>query len=194
MLPDLPLFALCRWGALFALLLLVGIATFLTLYGLQDDVAPSDVVIILGTRVVDNGAPSPGLAARLDRGAALYKQGFAKHIIVSGGREPNGFVEAAVMRAYLVAHGVPAPAIFTEGRSKNTWENAQFSLAIMRAHHWQSAIITSEFFHIHRARWFFGEQGLSIMHNAGALSWDCRLPAHLFRETMANIYYALIGR
>ena len=190
----MSIFGVLRWTIMLAVLGFLAMMLFISLYGLREDAAPSDVGIILGSRIEDNGTPSPGLAARLDRGAALFRQGFVKHIITTGERERNGYTEGEVMRNYLSARGVPSDAIIAEDYAKNTWENARDSIVIMHKRGWHSAIIVSEFFHIHRARWFFREQGLTEVHTASAMRWNSRLLPQLFRETCANIYYILIGR
>lgn len=44
--------------------------------GLRDDIARSDVALVLGNKVELDGTPSPRLRARLDRTLELFRAGF----------------------------------------------------------------------------------------------------------------------
>jgi SanA protein len=65
--------------------------------------------IVLGNRVFPDGTPSLDLAERLETGAALYRAGRVKKIIVSGAMfPPVHYDEPHAMAAWLVARGIPA--------------------------------------------------------------------------------------
>lgn len=135
-----------------ALLTVVLCSAALLIAGTVDDARPSDVAIVLGSKVELNGQPSARLAARLDQGAAMYERQLARVIIVSGGVGKEGFDEAAVMRGYLVQRGVPAAAIVTDSLGVTTEATAANSAAIMRARGWRSAIVVTQHFHVPRTR------------------------------------------
>ena len=84
--------------------------------GLREDVRHSDVAVVLGSKVNPDGRASLSLALRLDTAVALYRRGVVPAVIVSGGVEPNGTSEAEVMKAYLVARGVPASAVIADAK------------------------------------------------------------------------------
>ena len=66
-----------------------------------------DAIVVLGAAQY-NGRPSPVLRARLDHALALYREGYAPLIVVTGGvGRGDTTSEAIVGRRYLVAHGVP---------------------------------------------------------------------------------------
>ena len=80
--------------------------------GLRDDARASDVGIVLGSKVMPDGTPSPRLRARLDKAGELYRQGKFGWVIVSGGTGKEGYSEAKVMAAYLAdRYAVPRGAI-----------------------------------------------------------------------------------
>src|SRR5580704_13458675 len=79
----------------------------LVVSGLCDDLGKADVGLVLGSKVESDGTPSARLRARLDRTLELYRAGYFPAVIVSGGIGKEGYDEAAVMRDYLVARGVP---------------------------------------------------------------------------------------
>lgn len=113
--------------------------------------APADVMIVLGAKLIGR-EPSTMLRLRLDEALRLYQQGYAPAIIVSGAQGPDEEEsEAAAMRDYLIAHGVPTEAIYMEAASFNTYQNLANSRAIMGEQGFQRAIIVSSASHIHRS-------------------------------------------
>ncbi len=50
-----------------------------------DDALHSDAIIVLGAAVWPGGRASPALAARMQHAIALYRAGYAAHLILSGG-------------------------------------------------------------------------------------------------------------
>jgi vancomycin permeability regulator SanA len=65
------------------------------------------VALVFGARVVGD-RPTAFLASRLDLAANLFARRKVRVILVSGNDDGHGYDEPDVMRAYLVAHGVPA--------------------------------------------------------------------------------------
>ncbi len=113
----------------------------------------ADVVIVLGAGARKHGEPLPPQAKeRVIRAVGLMQQGYAPAIIVAGGLNiHSGFVEAKLMAPYAVSRGVDAAQIIQEDQSKNTWENAVNSLAIMQRNGWQSALVVTSSYHTLRA-------------------------------------------
>lgn len=132
----------------------------LVIAGTADDAAPSDVAIVLGSKVELNGKPSARLAARLDQGAAMYRRRLAPFLLVSGGVGREGFDEALVMRDYLVSKGVPASAILVDSLGVTTEATAVNSAAIMRTRGWTRAIVVTQYFHVPRTRMALRHAGI----------------------------------
>jgi uncharacterized SAM-binding protein YcdF (DUF218 family) len=111
----------------------------------------ADCIIILGCKV--NGTiPSPFLISRIDEGIRLYKLGYGKHIIMSGGKGPGENIsEADAMKDYAISMRVPGDKIIIEAASTNTHSNLRNSKRIMDANNLKSAIIVSNKFHLKRA-------------------------------------------
>src|SRR5215213_4163256 len=73
----------------------------------QDQRQPVDAIVVLGAAQY-NGRPSPVLRARLNQALALYREGLAPLVVVTGGvGRGDTTSEAAVGRRYLISHGVP---------------------------------------------------------------------------------------
>lgn len=71
---------------------------------------------------------------RLRKAAQLYRTGMAQQLIVTGGNQPwspFGDSEALAMNTLLLEWGVPATAIHLETASRNTRENAFYSIELL---------------------------------------------------------------
>lgn len=111
----------------------------------------SDVIVILGCRLRGQ-TPSVFLRARTLKGADLYKQGYGRWIIVSGGRGENEDIsEAEGMKRILISEGIPEEKIILEDKSYNTSQNIEYSNKIMKAKGMKTAVIVSNDFHLRRA-------------------------------------------
>jgi vancomycin permeability regulator SanA len=171
---------------------LTGLASVIVITGLRDDVQVSDVGIVLGSKVMADGAPSSRLRARLDRAGALYRQGQFAHVIVSGGTGVEGYSEARVMAHYLTdRYQVPAAAIILDEQGVDTAATARNSAALMQAHHFTSALVVTQYFHILRSRYALQQAGIRTVHTAHAHYFDTRDVYSTAREVIALPVYWL---
>ena len=159
--------------------------------GLSDDVPHSDVAVILGSKVELSGYPSARLAARLDRGIALYRAGVIKTLIVSGGTGKEGFSEAIVMRDYLFRMGVPLSGIIVDELGYNTEETARNCAAIMQLNGFKSVIVVTQYFHVSRTRMALKYHDIKDIHSAHAHYFELRDIYSTAREAVAlPVYWA----
>ena len=170
-------------------LLLAGIG--LSAAGMADDLHPTDVGVVLGSKVELNGQPSGRLAARLDRGANLYARGVFKKVIVSGGTGVEGFDEAAVMRDYLLKKGVPSKAIIVDSAGVNTDATARNCAALMARHGFMSVTVVTQYFHVPRTRLALRRQGIADIGSAHAHFFELRDFYSIVREVAALPAYWL---
>lgn len=171
------------------LVLLVELA-FLLWQGFNDDVAPSDVGIVLGSSVTAAGKPSPRLQARLDRTGELWQAGAFPVVIVSGGVEPEGRDEAAIMAHYLEQQWhVPSSAILIDPMGNTTQDTARNSAELMRQHGYRSALVISQYFHIARSCDALERAGVGEVHHAHAHFTERRDIYSLAREMVALPVY-----
>lgn len=90
---------------------------------------PFDLIVVLGCRVLPDGALSPTLARRVACGAEAYHQGLGPKVLVTGGAVQGAPQEAAAMADTLQReHGVPSEDILLETQAQNTWDNAHYTL------------------------------------------------------------------
>ena len=99
------------------------------------------------------GGSRPQLA---EKAAELYHQGMAQYILFSGHanyRIPDYSSEAEYLKSIAVSLGVPTGRILCEPKASHTFENAAFSLDILRKHGFalDQFILVCKGFHSRRA-------------------------------------------
>ena len=118
--------------------------------GELDEERPADAIVVLGAAQYD-GRPSPVFRARLDHAVALYHEGVARYLVVTGGSRPGDrTTEAAAARAYAMAKGVPAASIIGEDEASNTLESLQAVRRELHARGLRSAVFVSDPTHMLR--------------------------------------------
>ena len=94
----------------------------------------------------------------------LYKEGYVKKIIISGGSgslTKTYSTEALEIKKILVHAEVPATDILYEDRSRNTYENAKFTKELLKKHpELKKLLLVTSAFHIRRAAGCFSKQGI----------------------------------
>ena len=110
-----------------------------------------DVIIVLGAPALENCSPSSIMIQRVNKGLDLLNNSFAKKIIFTGSSVANNCVEADVMAKYAISKGFKDSIIFIEPKAKNTYQNAYFSVEIMKRNKFKSAAIVTSKFHKKRA-------------------------------------------
>jgi vancomycin permeability regulator SanA len=116
------------------------------------------VAIVFGAQLAPGGtAPMPFLRGRLDTTVALVRAGTVTAVLVSGDAHGSSGNEVAVMRGYLIDHGVPARRIVTDGDGLDSYDTCR------RAHDVygiRRALLVSQSFHLHRAVTLCGGLGI----------------------------------
>jgi uncharacterized SAM-binding protein YcdF (DUF218 family) len=157
-----------KWATLLAVLVLVSISLYwIYLYNQvrylarHDDSHVAEAIVVLGAAQY-NGRPSKVLRARLDHAYDLYKQGYAKHIITTGGYGPDpNFSEAHAAMQYLVDEKGMDPAdIMTEQASLTTRDSVRSASLLMKSKAWNTVLVVSDGFHLFRVRKMFEDEGL----------------------------------
>jgi uncharacterized SAM-binding protein YcdF (DUF218 family) len=138
---------------------------------------PLDRVPEAGCIVLLGGVLSPPLQPRVDtelsdavdrvyKTAQLYRAGKARMVIVTGGEQPwskSPWAEAELIRDLLVEWGVPRDAIFLEGSSRNTRENAVYSRNLINSINCETSLLVTSAAHMPRAVAAFRAVGVSIV-------------------------------
>jgi vancomycin permeability regulator SanA len=178
----------------FLIWLLIHIS-FITVDGLRDDKGKADVAIILGNRVYADGSLSSWLKGRVDKALELYKKGRVRKIYASGGigsKEDGGQPEGDAMKVYLIKEGMPAEDITADNGGQNTWLTAKDFIHWNESHHYSSAIIVSQFFHITRSKYIFRKLGFKNVFNVSSDVYSWRDIPGTLREVPAFYKYVLV--
>jgi uncharacterized SAM-binding protein YcdF (DUF218 family) len=126
----------------------------------QDQRHPADAIVVLGAAQY-NGKPSPVLRARLDHAVALYREGLAATVVVTGGiGEGDRVSEATVAQEYLVAHGIPADAVIVRPEGRSTLSSMRSVAEWARGHGVRRVLLVSDPFHMLRLRLEAARNGL----------------------------------
>ena len=127
----------------------------------------ADCILILGAGV-RNGKPTPMLRDRLLTGIALYENGAADKIIMSGDHGREDYDEVNVMRAFALEHGVKSEDIFLDHAGFSTYDSVYRAKNIFGA---ENIVIVSQKYHLYRALYIakkldMGAAGVSADLNA----------------------------
>ena len=172
-------------GALLVIGILVG---FLDGYGQKNRARKSDAIVVLGACVRPDGKAGQGLKLRVLHAIRLYKKGFARKIIMTGGVGDNPPSEAKVAADLAVQNGVPREDILEENKSTSTWENAAYASAICKKRKWKSVLIVSDPFHLWRAQKNFQKCGMRASVSPVAVEqWKLQPARRLFWTTREAI-------
>ena len=143
-------------------LLWIGSAVTVFWIASHDRAAPADAIVVLGAAQY-RGRPSPVLRARLDHAVALFAQGFAPRLVLTGGiAEGDTASEAAVARTYVMRAGVPDSAILLENEGRTTQQSLQAVARLLEARGLARVILVSDPFHLFRASVVARRNGLAI--------------------------------
>jgi uncharacterized SAM-binding protein YcdF (DUF218 family) len=129
--------------------------------------APPGAIVILGGDIERDGAPAvpptpgPSTLERILAGAALSRR-TGLPILISGGPLHENEPSLATLMADSLQHDFQVPVRWTEPASRNTWENAQMSAAILREEHIGSVYVVTQAWHMRRAIMAFAAAGITM--------------------------------
>jgi uncharacterized SAM-binding protein YcdF (DUF218 family) len=155
---------------------------------------------------VNSYIPDADTYERCETAAWLYSHGHPLPIVACGGGRPGRRPYSETMRDVLQASGVPAPMIWTDGKSHSTHENAVYGAAILREHGIKNVILVTEAKDMLRAERCFAKEELTVLayavevHRRTAVS-DQLMPSwraiagneRTLHETLGFFWYWLHG-
>jgi len=173
----------------------LGVIFYVHSLGLTDYRRRADAIVVLGARVYADGRPSEALAERVLTGAALYREGLAPRLVVSGGTGESGHSEARVMREIAMRAGVPAEAIIEDPIGVSTEATADNLEAMAARHGIRTVLAVSHYHHLPRIKLLFTRRGLPCF-TVRADEGETLLrgtPYYVLRETAALSWAFLKG-
>lgn len=151
---------------------------------------PHSVLVVFGSLVRD-GVPGDPVRGRLDTAVRLYRTGHVDRIINSGNGSSYAGNEPAVMRDYLLDHGVPSSVIVDDGAGTDT---AATCSGLRHRFGIRAAVLVTQDFHLGRAIALCRAAGVDATGvRAGC---DCPAPTVLrnhLRENLLADPRALLG-
>lgn len=127
--------------------------------GWTDYRRPADVAVVFGARVYADGRLSDAVADRVRTAAQLYRQGFVKRLVFSGGPGDGPIHETEAMRTMAVRLGVPTAAITLDREGLNTEATVRNTMALA-AH--GRVLAVSEFYHLPRIKLAYQRAGCEV--------------------------------
>ncbi len=136
------------------------------------EMPPPYGIIILGGAITEDMSAAHGQtifgdgAARLTEAAILARRYPLSRIVYTGGSAtfmPTVSTEAAEGKKLLVALGVDPERIAIESRSRNTFENARFTAALVAPRPDQTWLIVTSAWHIPRSLGLFRKAGFNAV-------------------------------
>lgn len=116
-----------------------------------------DCIIVLGCFVETDGTPCDMLRDRLDRGIALYKDGAAPKIIMSGDHGTVEYDEVNAMKQYAIDNGVPSSDVFMDHAGFSTYESIYRAKEVFAA---DKIIVVTQEYHLSRALYIAEQLGV----------------------------------
>jgi len=176
-------------------ILLLFAANFLLVEN-TNNLQKADAILVLGYKVNDDGNLSPTLQSRVDKGMELYKKGFSKHLIFTGGAVANSHIESLAMKKYAIENGIDKNALFAETQSQNTIENAFYSDVIFQSLQAKKIIVVSSAYHTKRAKKIFSNYTYQTQYVAvkypNEVGFIGRIKA-IMHEYLSWLYYTVNG-
>jgi len=136
-----------------------------------------DCILVLGCGVREDGAPSLMLQDRLEMGLALYEDGAAPKLLMSGDHSRTDYDEVNAMKNVALEAGVPSEAVFMDHAGFSTYESMYRARDIFCV---ERVIIVSQRYHLYRAVYNARQLGLDAW---GVAAEDIAYVGHTMRET-----------
>ena len=156
----------------------------------RDDRDPVDAIVVLGAAQYD-GRPSPVLQARLDHALELYREGVARKIVLTGGKQAGDrFTEAFTGFTYLRKAGVPDSDLVVITDGANTWESLAAAARQLKSGDQRDVVMVSDPYHNQRLLGTAVDLGMNGGVSPTERDTDFR---HLLAETGAVSLGRLIG-
>lgn len=159
-------------------------------YGTLMRPRPADVAIVLGS-AVHAGAPEAPLASRLEAARHAYADTLVKRVFVSGATHGAAYDESAVMRRWLVAHGVPDSVIVRDSLGTTTGDTGVNAARWMQANRATTALVVTQWFHVARTTLACRQAGIEVVGAAVATRREWRDVTPFVRELVALPVYGV---
>ncbi len=160
-------------------------------FGKTDYRRTADVTVVFGARVYADGRPSDALADRVRTACQLYRQGFTRKLLMSGG-PGDGFIdEVTAMKQMAIGLGVQPEDILMDSQGVNTQATVKNSEAVFRNLGASRILVVSHFYHLPRIKLGYARAGREVYTVPAKETYLLgQLPYNMAREVAALwVYY-----
>lgn len=180
------------WLGCFLLFPLIQVVCF----GRTDYRRTADAAVVFGARVYADGRLSDAVGDRVRTAVELYRQGWVRELVMSGGPGDGAIHETAAMRAEAIRGGIPAAAIRCDLNGLSTAHTVRNTAGEFAG---RRLLAVSEYYHLPRIKLAYARAGLDVFTVPAEArdwrrTWDLR---SVLREVPAFwLYYAraIFGR
>lgn len=116
-----------------------------------------DCIIVLGCKVRPDGTPSDMLRDRLDTGCALYLDGAAPKLLMSGDHGRSDYDEVNCMKSYATELGIEPEDVFMDHAGFSTYESIYRARDVFEC---EKVLIVSQEYHLYRALYIAEKLGI----------------------------------
>jgi len=131
----------------------------------RNELKPCDCIIVLAGEKGE----------RVKEGVKLYKAGWGKCLIMSGGMGEAEIPLSSLMKQQAINAGVPSKLILEENKSEDTGEDAYYTRQLMKKYQLTSAILVTSPYHSRRSmfvfRKVFRSSGITLISYPVTDSW-----------------------
>ena len=133
-------------------------------------------ILVLGCSVWEDNQPSPMLQDRLDTAIALYEEGVAPKLLLSGDNSIKSYNEPDCMYRYALSKGVPEEDIFLDFAGFSTYDSMYRAGAVFCV---DRMVVVTQRYHLFRALKIGRSLGLEVR---GAAASQRKYSGRYFRE------------
>lgn len=144
----------------------------------------AQAILVLGAGINYDGSPSAILQDRLDTAIALYENGVAPKLIMSGDNSESSYNEVMAMCNYAIDQGVPARDIFCDHAGLSTYDSMYRLRHVFGA---QRAVIVTQEYHLYRALYDARGFGIDVLGVSSTKRTYQNMDSYEKREFFARI-------
>lgn len=146
-----------------------------------------DLIVVLGMRP-HNDQINLEFKTRLNRAVTLFDQGYAKQILVLGGKTGNNpQSEAQLGIQYLLDRGLPQTNLLAEDHSRHTLENLHNARRLVCGKQDKTAALITSRYHLERSHRM--SRSLQLSHKLCAAEAEFKLHNQIFINLLKEAYF-----
>jgi uncharacterized SAM-binding protein YcdF (DUF218 family) len=167
-----------------------------------------DVIILLGGGIYEDvrdlsgsGFPAGDMLGRLVTAVRLHKRLDIPIIISFGSVYKDRNAGAPIVKRFLMDLGVDESRIILEDRSRDTFENAKYSIELCEKQGFTSPILLTSAYHLKRSYWVFEHLGMNVSpfpayfktHDHPSYHWYSFLPSRGSISSISSALHEYLG-